>query len=76
MFAGIARVQCGCSAGRAARPAVQCRFRLYVCGAGGMRVARNRCGRGPTPSAAGQVRVRTFYPRRALDYAPLTVERP
>ncbi len=46
IFAGMARVQCGYSAGRAARSAVRCRCGLDVCGAGGMRVARNRCGVG------------------------------
>ncbi len=43
----MARVRCGRSAGRAARLAVWClRCRLDVCSAGGMRVARNRCGAG------------------------------
>ncbi len=46
IFAGIARVRCGRSAGRAARPAVRCGCGLDVCGTGGMWVARNRCGVG------------------------------
>ena len=46
IFAGMARVRCGHSAGRAARPAVWCGRGLDVCGVGGMQVARNRCGAG------------------------------
>ncbi len=59
IFAGMARVRCGRSIGRDARPAVWCR--LNVCSAGGMRVARNRRDAG-----VGRVRVRISYPRRAL----------
>ncbi len=46
IFAGMTRVQCGHSAGRAARPAVRCGCGLDVCGAGRMQVARNKCGAG------------------------------